>query len=75
MMPFVLTLKPRASIAEAAALMASHGVHRLLVVSSAGDLVGVVHARDVLRALARAKGVFVPDDADETWRKSCESAH
>jgi predicted transcriptional regulator len=73
MMPFVFMMSMRASIAQAAAVMAARGVQQLVVVSKK-DVVGIVEARDVLRALARRLGVFVPDDVDEPWRTSCENA-
>jgi len=74
MMPFVLTLDQRATIAQTAAVMAARGVHQLLLVSSTGEVKGTVEARDVLRACARKDGVYVADDIDESWRKECETA-
>jgi CBS domain-containing protein len=46
-----LSLPESASVAEAAALMASYGVHRVPVVSAEGVLVGVVSPLDLLRCL------------------------
>ena len=58
MTPLAVTISENASIAEASALMALEGVHRLPVVNnaSAGKVVGVVSALDVLRWYARRCG-------------------
>ena len=48
----VVTASPRASVAEIAKLMASHGLERVPVVTASGRLVGVVTAMDVVRWLA-----------------------
>lgn len=48
MMPFVLTLRDRASIPWTAAVMAAREVHRLVLISDAGKPTGMVHALDVL---------------------------
>lgn len=74
MMPFVLTLPERSTIPQAAAVMAARGVHRLLLLSSVGEAIGMVHALDVLRWFARRHGVYVPDDPEQMWRRACESA-
>jgi len=58
MTPMALTVSETASVAEASALMALEGVHRLPVVSSApeGKVVGVISALDILRWYARRCG-------------------
>jgi CBS-domain-containing membrane protein len=71
MMPFVLTIPPQSTISSAAAMMAARDVHQLVVRSDAGNVVGVVHARDVLRWLAASRGVITPDDEQTSWRRNC----
>ncbi|MFO0572110.1 MAG: CBS domain-containing protein [Polyangiaceae bacterium] len=61
MTPLAFTLPESASIARASALMALEGVHRVPVVTSAGKVVGILSALDVLRWLARSEGYAVPD--------------
>jgi len=72
MMPFVLRLPETATIADAAAMMASEGVHRVLVVSALGNVVGIVCALDILRWMAQRDGCAVTRRAD--WRRACEYA-
>jgi CBS-domain-containing membrane protein len=72
MMPFVVRLPDTATIDEAAALMASEGLHRLLVTSPAGTVVGIVSALDVLRWVAERDGYAVGQRT--TWRRACEYA-
>ncbi|HEY8077484.1 MAG TPA: CBS domain-containing protein [Labilithrix sp.] len=74
MMPFVLTLDGRASVAQAAAVMAARGVHQLVIIDRDGRAGGVLHARDVLRWFARQEGVTIPDDRDTSWRAECQTA-
>jgi CBS domain-containing protein len=50
------TVRPGASVAEAARLMDQHGITCLPVVDESGKLIGVVGPRDLLRVLLR------PDD-------------
>lgn len=52
MMPIAITLGERASVAQAAALMAIEGVHHLPIVDPAGKLVGILSTMDVVRWLA-----------------------
>lgn len=54
--PFVLSLHEEAPISVAAALMAYEGVHRLPIVDTAGQVVGVVSTLDVVRWLAESTG-------------------
>ena len=60
MTPFALTVTETASVAEASALMALEGVHRLPVVNnaSASKVVGVISAVDILRWYARRCGAL-----------------
>lgn len=74
MMPFVLRLPETAPIDEAAALMASEGVHRVLIVSPSDEVVGIVSALDVLRWVAERDGYAVPENVKGRWRASCEYA-
>lgn len=53
MMPIAITLGERASVAQAAALMAVEGVHHLPIVDPTGKLVGILSTMDVVRWLAR----------------------
>ena len=48
----VVSLRPDAEVREAARIMVMAGVHRILVVDDAGDLVGLVSASDIVRAVA-----------------------
>ena len=48
----VITIEPDRTLAEAAALMASHRIGAAVVVDGRGRLLGVVSERDVVRALA-----------------------
>ena len=59
MTPYALALPTRATILQAAAIMAYEGVHRLVVVDDQ-DIVGILTATDVLGWLAREFGWAVP---------------
>jgi CBS domain-containing protein len=59
MTPVAFTLCEEATIAEAAALMAFEGTHRLPVVSRSGVVVGIVSSIDVLRWIAETEGYLV----------------
>jgi CBS domain-containing protein len=59
----VITIKPGASLAEAARLMHRGGLKRLPVVDEAGRLVGIVSRADLLKAFLRS---------DESIRKEVE---
>jgi CBS-domain-containing membrane protein len=74
MMPCVLRISEGASIDEAAALMASEGVHRIVVVAASKRVVGMVSALDVLKWLARQDGFIVHDDPKSRRRTACEYA-
>lgn len=56
MMPLVFSLCETASVATAARLMTSEGIHRLLVTSLRGELVGIVSSLDVVRWVAEHEG-------------------
>lgn len=56
MSPEPLAVREDTTVAYAAALMVTHAVHRLLVLSPEGLLVGVLTPTDVLRWLARRAG-------------------
>ena len=57
------TVRPGATVAEAARLMDRHQVRCLLVVDEGGKLLGVVSPRDLLRVFLRPD-----DDIDDTRR-------
>lgn len=56
MMPMTFTLPESAPIAQAAALMAYEGIHRLPIVSNDATIVGLVSSLDILRWIARVDG-------------------
>lgn len=56
MTPLGFALHEHASISQAAGLMAAEGIHRVVVVSPDGQVVGIVSALDVLRWLAERDG-------------------
>jgi CBS domain-containing protein len=53
MMPIALTLPETASLAHAASMMTCEDLHHVLVVSSTGELVGVVSSKDIVTWLVR----------------------
>jgi CBS domain-containing protein len=60
MNPIVTVLHGNASIARAAALLASQGLHRIPVVGDAGQVIGLLSSTDILRWLATLTGTL-PD--------------
>lgn len=62
-MPQVLSLHEEAPISVAAALMAYEGVHRLPIVASSGEVVGVISTLDIIRWVARCTDLEVPGEA------------
>jgi CBS domain-containing protein len=63
MTPFVHTLPMRSSVAEAAAFMARHELHHVIVVDPKGTVVGVLTTLDLARWLAAQTGyVTTPPD-------------
>jgi CBS domain-containing protein len=58
MMPLAFVLDENASVAHAAALLATEGIHHVPVVSEGGQVVGVVSSSDIVRWLAANDGVL-----------------
>jgi len=56
MMPVVFALSHDVPITQAAALMASEGVHRLPIVGATGTVVGILSALDIVRWVAEQAG-------------------
>lgn len=56
-LPYVLSLHEEAPVSVAAALMAYEGVHRLPIVCSAGEVVGILSTLDIVRWLAQNTGM------------------
>ena len=56
----VLALHENTHVAQAAALMAFEGVHRVPIISGSGEVVGILSTLDVLRWLAGEDGYVVP---------------
>lgn len=56
MMPLAITLGERATVAHAAALMASEDVHHVPIVDETGRMIGIVSSMDVVRWLAKNDG-------------------
>lgn len=56
MMGIAITLGERASVAHAAALMATEDIHHIPIVDDDGQLVGIVSSMDVVRWLAANDG-------------------
>jgi CBS domain-containing protein len=59
MTSIVLTLHERASVAQACALLAYEGIHRLPVVDDSGRVVGVLSSLDVLHWLGEQTGYLM----------------
>jgi len=59
MMPIVFAVPENTTVAKAAALMAFEGVHRVPVVSSSGQVVGILSSLDILRLLAEHAGWLI----------------
>ncbi len=57
MLPLAFTLGEHATVAQAAAMMASEDLHHVPIVSTTGRLVGVVSSLDIVRWLARNDGL------------------
>jgi CBS domain-containing protein len=60
MTPIVFALPMSATVADAAALMASRSIHRVIVVDSAGAVIGIVTTLDLVRWLAIQSGIELP---------------
>jgi CBS-domain-containing membrane protein len=72
----VITIHPDASLSAAARLMNAHRIRRLPVVDAAGDLVGIVSRRDLMKVFLRPDeditaevssvlGQILPEDAGQ----------
>jgi CBS domain-containing protein len=59
MLPLAFTLDEHATVAQAAALMASEGLHHVPIVSVKGRLAGIVSSLDIVRWLARNDGLVI----------------
>jgi CBS domain-containing membrane protein len=53
MMPLAMTLGENATIGHAAAMMASEDLHHVIVVSTRGEIAGVVSTKDITNWLAK----------------------
>ena len=49
----VVTIRPGQSLREAARLLAEHNIGALVAVNEAGEIVGIISERDIIRAAAR----------------------
>jgi CBS domain-containing protein len=58
MLALAFSLDERATIAQAAAMMAIEDLHHVPIVSVEGRLIGVVSSLDIVRWLARNDGVI-----------------
>lgn len=52
----LITIKPNAGVTEAAELMSSYAIRRLVVVDDSGSLVGIVTAGDLAKMMAQKRG-------------------
>jgi len=66
MITLAFCLPANESVARAAALMAFETVHRVPVVGSRGQVIGLVSPLDILRWLARGSGYVMPNTAPRT---------
>lgn len=64
MTPMVLFVRPEAPASAAVGMMLAEGVHRVLVIGQGGELLGIVTATDVLRAIDRGTGDLTPAPED-----------
>jgi CBS domain-containing protein len=60
MTPVSVTLPEDACVAQAAAIMAYEGIHRLPVIGASHEVVGLISSLDVMRWIARRSGYVVP---------------
>jgi CBS domain-containing protein len=54
----VVTVRPDQSLREALAVLAQHSIGALVVVNAAGELVGILSERDIVREAVRNEGFF-----------------
>jgi CBS-domain-containing membrane protein len=60
MMPLAIALGEHATVAHAAALMASEDVHHIPIIDGSGRLIGIISTMDIVRWLARNDGFNTP---------------
>jgi CBS domain-containing protein len=58
MLPLAFSLDDRATVAQAAKLMATEGLHHVPIVSQKGRVIGMVSSLDIVRWLARNDGTI-----------------
>jgi CBS domain-containing protein len=56
MMPLAMSLGPRATVGQAAAMMSLERIHHVLIVDDDRQLIGVISSLDIARWLARNDG-------------------
>lgn len=54
----VVTIRPQQTIREAVAALATNNIGALVVVNAAGQPIGIISERDIIRAAARDEAVF-----------------
>jgi CBS domain-containing protein len=54
----VVTIHPQQTIREAVATLARHNIGALVVVNAAGQPIGIISERDIIRAVAHDEAVF-----------------
>jgi CBS domain-containing protein len=54
----VITIRPEQSVKDAVMLLAKHNIGALVVVNEAGQPVGIISERDVIRTAAKREDVF-----------------
>ncbi len=54
----VITIRPEQTVKEAVALLVERNIGALVVVNEAGQPVGIISERDIIRAAARREDVF-----------------
>jgi CBS domain-containing protein len=59
--PDVVTIQPHRTLQEASALLADKGIGAAIVSDGAGDVLGIVSERDIVRAVARNGGAALGD--------------
>ena len=70
MTPTSFSLVQDAPVAQAAAIMAFEGIHRLPVTAEpSGEVVGLISSSDVLRWIAQRSGYLVPEGPVGQGRK------
>jgi CBS domain-containing protein len=54
----VVTIRPEQAIREALAALATHNIGALVVVNDAGQPIGIISERDIIRAAAKNEAIF-----------------